>query len=471
MKCASLTLLITFTLAGCARVDARRDFADVRQTVHDRTAQQVQWRSSSAEDAQADAAVRDLLSRPLDADTAVQVGLLNNRNLQASYEQLGVAQATLVRAGLLRNPVFDVDAKFLEGGGGTIVEMSFLQSLGDVLTMSLRKRLAASQVQESKARVTGDVLAVAGQVRRAFVELQAAQQMRELRQTTLAATDAAVTLARSMRDAGNTTALDLASQQAIWEQTKLDLAAAERQALSGRERLNALMGLWGRDATGWQVSARLPDPPADEPKLDSLERDAIEKSAALAAARQQVDRAFQSLRPAQRNALLNGLEAGVAAEHEPEGTWAIGPALAVPLPLFDQGQTAVALAASDFRAARQRYAAQAVEIRAAARAAAVDLRWARDRARYQRSVILPLREQIVDESQRQYNAMQIGAFQLLQAKQQQIDAAARYVELLRDYWLARAAVEQIAAGGGVALAPPAASTEQRSSQSSNQGGH
>jgi outer membrane protein, heavy metal efflux system len=372
---------------------------------------------------------------------------------------------------MLRNPIFDIDAKFLEGGGGTIVEMSFVQSLGDVLTMSLRKQVARSQVQESKSRVTGEVIALAAEVRRAVVELQAAQQMRELRQTTRAATDAAATLARSLRDAGNNTVLDVASEQAMWEQSKLDLADAERQVITKRERLNALMGVWGRDATTWQIAARLPDPPADDPRLDALERKAIEKSVALAASKEQVDRSFRSLKPAQRNALLSGLEAGVAAECEPDGAWAVGPALAVPVPLFDQGQSAAAIAGSDFRAARGRYAALAIETRAAARAAAVELRSSLERARHQRNVILPLREQIVNETQRQYNAMQIGGFQLLQAKQQQIDAAARYVDLLREYWLARAAVDRIAAGGGASIESMSASTMQTSELASNEGGH
>ena len=35
------------------------------------------------------------------------MALLNNRELQALYAELGVAQADLVQAGLLSNPVFD----------------------------------------------------------------------------------------------------------------------------------------------------------------------------------------------------------------------------------------------------------------------------------------------------------------------------------------------------------------------------
>jgi cobalt-zinc-cadmium efflux system outer membrane protein len=119
---------------------------------------------------------------------------------------------------------------------------------------------------------------------------------------------------------------------------------------------------------------------------------------------------------------------------------------------------------------RERDIAQAVETRAAARAAAQELRAARDRVNHQRNVILPLRDQILNETQKHYNAMQVGAFQLLQAKQAQVDAGARYVELLRDYWLARAAIDQLAAGGAAEISA-ARSTSSASGNNPSQGGH
>ena len=78
---------------------------------------------------------------------------------------------------------------------------------------------------------------------------------------------------------------------------------------------------------------------------------------------------------------------------------------------------------------------------------------ARDRAVYYERIMLPLRQQIVDETLLQYNAMQIGAFQLLMAKRDQIETGAEYIAALRDYWLARARLEQILAGGSPS-APP-----------------
>jgi cobalt-zinc-cadmium efflux system outer membrane protein len=71
---------------------------------------------------------------------------------------------------------------------------------------------------------------------------------------------------------------------------------------------------------------------------------------------------------------------------------------------------------------------------------------AQDRALYYRDILLPLRERIVNEAQLQYNAMQIGVFQLLREREQQIETGVAYVDALREYWLARADLEQISSG-------------------------
>src|SRR4029453_13908612 len=99
-------------LAGGAHVDPNPAFAELAKTVHLRTGKRVQWNRGSAEDAQAQSAVASLLSRPLTADLSAQVALPNNHNLQATYEELGIAQADLVEAGLLRNPVFTFEKRF-----------------------------------------------------------------------------------------------------------------------------------------------------------------------------------------------------------------------------------------------------------------------------------------------------------------------------------------------------------------------
>jgi outer membrane protein, heavy metal efflux system len=65
---------------------------------------------------------------------------------------------------------------------------------------------------------------------------------------------------------------------------------------------------------------------------------------------------------------------------------------------------------------------------------------------YYREILLPLRERIVNEGQLYYNAMQIGVVQLLRDREQQIETGIAYVEVLREYWLARTDLSQIASG-------------------------
>jgi cobalt-zinc-cadmium efflux system outer membrane protein len=98
------------------------------------------------------------------------------------------------------------------------------------------------------------------------------------------------------------------------------------------------------------------------------------------------------------------------------------------------------------RQQQNRYTELAVTLRASARSAAARLAAKREALLYYKSVLLPLKQQIVAQSQLEYNAMLIGLFQLLQAKRDQVQTAVAYVEHQREYWIARTNVEQLRAG-------------------------
>jgi cobalt-zinc-cadmium efflux system outer membrane protein len=82
-----------------------------------------------------------MLAEPLNAGKAVQIALLNSRRLRAVYEELGIAQAELVKAGLPKNPILDFTVRFVNGGG-TIYEWALLQNFIDIFMIPLRKRFA-----------------------------------------------------------------------------------------------------------------------------------------------------------------------------------------------------------------------------------------------------------------------------------------------------------------------------------------
>ena len=432
------------TFAGCARTSPDGAFGEVRADVEERTGQRIVWNRRSADDEAAQQALQDLLSGELTADAAVQVALLNNAGLQATYEELGVAQAELVQAGLLSNPVFEAELKFHDGEEA--FEGSVVADFIDIFQIPLRRKVAAARLEGAKLRVAGAVIDLAGEVRSAFYTQAAAEQTLELRQGVVSATQASYEFAQRLHEAGNITDLDLAQERALYEQSKVDLARAEVAVLDGRERLNVLMGLWGTN-TGWTMAHRLPEPSEEEPEaLDDIERTAVTASLDLAAGRQELDASARTLGLRRAFAWIPEGEAGIAAEKESGEDWALGPAISVPIPLFDLGQASNAAARAELEAARQRYISTAVEVRSAARAARNRLLAARAMASYHRQVILPLRQEITERMQLQYNAMQIGAFQLLEAKQAEIEAGVAYIEALRDYWIAQNQLELLEAG-------------------------
>jgi cobalt-zinc-cadmium efflux system outer membrane protein len=309
----------------------------------------------------------------------------------------------------------------------------------------MRKGLGRAEFEAAKLRVTGEVLDLVGEVQEAFYDAQAAEQLLEMRRAVTDATAASLDLARRLRLAGNNRDLDVLNERALHERARLDLADAETQVVQTRERLTELMGLWG-DETGWRLAQRLPELPAEDGTPEATEARAVERSIDLAILRADVEVAARSLGIARPFGGLNEAELGVAAERETDGQWSVGPSVSVPLPIFGQGGPRVAAARARLQQAGSRYYAAAVRVRSRARAAEASVLAARDRAAYSMHVMLPLQERIVAETQLQYNAMQVGAFQLLSAKRDQIEAGADYVNALRDYWQARSGLDLILAG-------------------------
>ena len=116
---------------------------------------QISWNNGTELDKEASEKLHSLLKRKLTADDAVQIALLNNRDLQAVYSDLGVAQADLVQAGLLGNPIFDAAVMFpVSGGGQPDLELGAAMNFLNIFYIPLRKRVAAARFEEVKTPVS-----------------------------------------------------------------------------------------------------------------------------------------------------------------------------------------------------------------------------------------------------------------------------------------------------------------------------
>jgi len=252
-------------------------------------------------------------------------------------------------------------------------------------------------------------------------------------------------LARRLHAAGNISDLQLATENAHFEQSRVELAKSETALLDAREQLTRLMGLWGPQ-TNWRLSGQLPEMPSDEIPLAHLESMAIENRLDLAAEKKGVEALAQALGITIDWRWIGHIEVGISTERETDRTWITGPSLAIELPIFNQRQADIARLEAQLRRRQKRLTAQAIEIRSEVRSLRNRLIMQRNLIDHFRRTVLPLRERIVELTLKNYNYMLTGAFDLIMAKKQEIEAYQRYLEALRDYWIIRADMQRSLGG-------------------------
>jgi outer membrane protein TolC len=382
-----------------------------------------------------------LLARPIDAATAIRIALATSPRLRVTFDQLDIAAAD-VAAALGLGPL-TVDAQLRFTGGHDEYEVDVIQGLLGLVTAPARRAAARADLAATRAAAAAAALRLAARVEIAFDDLLAAQQDAALREAAFDAADAAATLRERMHAAGNTTDLAVARDRDAREQARLELARARAAVVARREAAAAAIGLSG--SRTWSAAGELRELPAAPPALDALEATAAAASLELAAGRDRRAAAEQRARDERLRSVLPELGVGVAVADDGNGR-GVGPALRIGIPLLDPRSGPRARASALVRRADHELEARQIELGAAARAARNAALATYEEARHLRDVVLPLRQQIVDETLRHYNAMDADPFALIAARQGQVDAAHQYLDAVRRHWNAMAEVTALFRG-------------------------
>ena len=455
MKSVGLALLAA--LASC--VPSRSSvFHPVDREIERRLGVEATWG-----DERVPAAIAELLAKPLDRDAVVRIALAKNRRLQAQYDQLGIAASEVAGATVLAPMEVDLQYK-VAADGHSELEIDAIQDILDLIQLPQRRGAARADLEAARARAVAATVELVANVERSYVDMVAAQQELELWQTAFDAASASAEIAERMHAAGNAPDLALARERDRREQTRIELARAQLDVEQAREAINAVLGLSGKD-TNWSVTNRLPDVPDAAPALDSIERDAVVASLHLAAIRSEAEAAAGRLGVARVRAWLPELGVGVAVARG-EGEWSAGPAVSLGLPIFNQQQGPRARATAELRRSRNEASATATELRAQARATRQRVLATYAEARHLREVVLPLRQQILDETLKQYNAMNASTFDLLTARRELVDGGRQYIDALRRFWRASAEIRALVRGamprgGGDERAPTSAGASRQ----------
>jgi outer membrane protein TolC len=444
-----LLALAALGLSGCATFSPDSGMTAVSDLTSQTINKDVAFvRTPEGADAANDS-VRRLLSRTLSAEAAVQIALLNNKGLQAAYNELALAETDLVQESLPPNPVFSVSR--IAGDGASEVER---QVVGDILalaTLPFRSDIARDRFRQAQLRAALATLRLAADVRRTYIRAVAANEIVVLLTDAKSTAESAAQLAVKLGETGSINKLDQAREQVFYAETTADLATARQSATSARERLARLMGLWD-GGLDFRLPNQLPPLPRRPLALPSIEVDAVSHRIDLQIARLELMALAKSLRLTEATRFVTLLDlAGISRRtQDPEGApfRERGFDVLFQIPIFDGGEVRVRQATETYNLAFNRLTERAVNVRSGARDAYRVYRSTYDIASHYQREILPLRKIVTEEMQLRFSSMQVDIFALLTEARQRLASLRGAIDAKQKFFLAQAELQTAVNGGG-----------------------
>jgi outer membrane protein TolC len=469
-------------LAGCT-TGAEFSSKDAGfSTVGDKTAvlaKETVWVQSRAQAQQTEARVKTLLatSKALDAETAVQIALLNNKGLQAAYADLGDAGADVWQSTMFVNPTASIGLNGI-GTPGLQAYRAIEGTLAvNVLALATREqtiKVAKVRFEQAQLDAALKTLELAANTRRAWVNAVAAREaVVQLGQVQVAA-DAASELAQELGRAGSLTKASQAREHAFYAELAGQTAQARLAERLAKEELTRLMGLWGDDVA-YKLPNRLPSLPKKLIATEVIEAQALANRVDLQVARLELEASAKTYGLTEATRYVTDLEivGGFETEREKEDgkvrkDTSYSKELEFVIPIFDSGKARMRKAELAYMRAANLLAEKAVNVRSESRSAYEAYRSSYDIARHYRNSLVPLRTTIEQQSLLTYNGMITNTFELLADTRDKVNAQQLSINAKRDFWLAAANLTAAVHGGGTGSAPAEAAI---AAPSDNAGGH
>lgn len=463
------TIVSPLVLAGCvstsginAYSDDKAGFETVSATTAAATGKQSVWVQNKEEAANVSSRVHGMVhKKTINADTAVQVALLNNRGLQAAYADIGMSAAEVWQQSLPTNPTVSVGLIGVgapELGLFRAIESMVATNILSAMTRERRVDLADTKFRQAQYKAAVETLRIATDTRRAWIQAVSSFETVYYLNQGKAAADAASELAERLGETGALPKAGQAREHAFYSELTGQTAEARLAAQLAKEDLTRIMGLWGTEVD-YFVPDKLPQLPKKLQTKNAVEREALNKRVDLQVAKLQLEATAKSYGLTQATRYLTDLEIISGAELEREKgedgiETSVSPNVELEfiIPIFDTGEARMRKAELAYMRDANLLAEKAINIRSEARGAYKGYRSSYDIARHYRNSVLPLRIQIEEESLLTYNGMITNTFELLADTRAKIGTVLQSVGAKREFWLAEANLNAAIYGGGAAAA-------------------
>lgn len=442
-KTFTTSLAALFILSGCSTISQKEAFESVNQLTLEQGGKNLQWIKTPQEAASVNESVKALLAKPLTQENALRIMLINNRALQQTYENVGIAQSELVEAGLMRNPLLGYSIGRANGiTTSTIsVEVAFL----DLLWIPLRRELGGLALEETTLSVGDAVLRSARDAKKSYIEARVAEEKVTLNRSILKSHEASLQLAARQYTAGNLSKRDMLKIQDSYERARVESIKLARENAAAREALNKILGVYG-EQTHYILSSEpqeRTEPTVSEP---GLEKHAIINRLDMRSAMKSVDYAAKQAGYSENTRLLDEVELSVESEKTTGEKRFNTFGIKIPIPIFDFGQARVSKSQAIYNQSVHRLYETAVNIRSEVREGYAHLRYTYDIARSYDEVIVKTNQQILEETQLFYNGMLDGIYELLEDQRRAGEAKMEALEALGEYKRAQADLEYTIGG-------------------------
>lgn len=381
---------------------------------------------------------KDLNSHSITMDEAVQIAIDNNLHVKAAIAQAGIALGELQDDALPENPFFEGSFERNDGGENAFT-ITAKQDITSLLFAGMKMRALASGKKEAILKATNEIYTLIGEVKRAFIRVGVLHKMVELHAAGMSAARAATSMAERQLNAGNINEIDKMQYRYEWHRLTLKYQQAITELQVAKAGLRMTIGLAAND-TAWEIDI-LTQPPIVTIREDQLVAAALENRLDLKGLETGNDR----LQIQQRAILaesFGGIEVGVGTTYE-SGTFSRAyPLVGITVPLFNRNGGKRMMMNSAIKKAGYEIAVLTQEIPALVQNAAKEYTQKRA-AMLLLDTMVSEQALTVELAQKHYNVMTMGVYDLLLAKQREIDTKQEFIRAVQDAWMAYVNLEQV----------------------------
>ncbi|HEV8378377.1 MAG TPA: TolC family protein [Tepidisphaeraceae bacterium] len=384
---------------------------------------------------------------------ASRLAVLRDAQIQAALAKVRAAQATARQARLLPNPLLNFVARFQEGGGDPIIEVALAEDLLAVLRRPYSIKASDASLRAAAADALASVLDVLGAVQSSYANLQAIEEELQILRRRKQVVDQLLQLTEGKQKAGEASRADVSMVQT--QKVELDVEMEDLQSQAADERLT-LTRLIGQPsgAAEWNIAPW--QPPPDLGGAEQAWMSAAMQNRPELRAKEWELAALGAQRRGEKWAPLQGSDIGAHAERDV--TWSVGPAVTVPLPIFDTGRAALDKLTAQEIGARHELTQRQRQVIEEVRRAYAGYKSALSTLRLADNQLLPLAQQRYEQAQSAYKAGETDLLRLLAAEEDLQDARKKLVDLHKRASLAR--IKLYRAAGGPGVIPTASSAPQ-----------